>query len=255
VSSTDVVVDPSPFDLPGARGDAVLCLHGLTGTPYEVRPLGQAFSAAGIRAVGPALPGHGQTPEVLARVGYTAWLDAARDAVAALRREHDRVCVAGLSMGGLVSLALAAEGAVDAAVVVGTPLRLRQPLPLLIPLAKYVWPFARKRVGSDIRNPAARARHPSYDVMPLAAVHELIRLQQRVRRELGRIRIPILVAHGAHDITADPADSKEIFDSVGSEQREIHLYPRSGHVVPVDYDGPELARDAAHFLREVLAGT
>ena len=29
-------VDASPFELPGEGHAAALCLHGLTGTPYEV---------------------------------------------------------------------------------------------------------------------------------------------------------------------------------------------------------------------------
>ena len=71
-------VDTAPFDLPGSKRVAALCLHGLTGTPYEVRPHGEALSQAGIRAVGPALPGHNETPQSLARVRYQQWLEAAR---------------------------------------------------------------------------------------------------------------------------------------------------------------------------------
>jgi carboxylesterase len=61
------LIDSSAFDLPGGGRAAALCLHGLTGTPYEVRSLGVAFAASGIRAFGPALPGHNETPERLAR--------------------------------------------------------------------------------------------------------------------------------------------------------------------------------------------
>jgi len=226
----------------------VLCLHGLSGTPYEMRSLGEAFAQAGYRALGPVLPGHNETPQALARVKYPEWLGAARDAVVRLREQHAKVFVAGLSMGGLVALALSAEAAVDGAVVVGTPLRLRQPLPLLIPVLKFLLPFPRKATGSDIRDPAARARHPGYKVMPLAAVHQLIHFQGVVRRALDRIETPILVAHGAHDRTADPLDSKEIFDAVRSERRKHRILENSAHVVPVDYDGPELAREAVEFL-------
>ena len=74
------VVDPSAFDLPGSGRAAALCLHGLTGTPYEVRSLAEAISARGIRAVGPALPGHSETPERLAATTHTDWLEADVDA-------------------------------------------------------------------------------------------------------------------------------------------------------------------------------
>lgn len=240
--------DPAPFDLPGSGRAAALCLHGLTGTPYEVRPLGEALSGAGIRAVGPALPGHNQTPRQLAEVHHEQWLEAARSRLAELREQHDRVFCLGLSMGGLITLALAAEGGVAAAVAVGTPLRLRQPLAALVPVLRYLVPFPRKRVGSDIRDLAARERHPSYDVMPLAAVRQLQRLQARVRPLLPRITVPLLVAHGALDRTADPADSRVIFERVRSAERRHLVFEDSGHVVPVDRGGQRLAEAVVEFL-------
>jgi len=151
-------------------------------------------------------------------------------------------------MGGLLSLALASEERVDAAVTVGTPLRLSQPLATFVPLLKYLVPFPRKRGGSDICDPAARRRHPSYEVMPLAAVRQLQHLQRLVRGALGRVTAPLLVAHGAHDATADPADSKEILDRAGSRESEYLILEDSAHVVPVDRDGPRLAAAIVDFL-------
>lgn len=250
MTSDDVRVETAPFVLGPERSEAgVLCLHGLTGTPYEVRPLAEAFAARGWRAVGPALPGHNASPEALAAVpSWTDWVDAARAELRGLSDRHRKVFVVGVSLGGLVSLLLASERAVDALVVVGVPLRLPLPIPWVVPLAKRLVRFAAKDGGSDIQDPAARARHPSYPSMPLHSVHELTRLQPVVRRRLRQIAAPILVAHGALDQTADPADAGRIYEAVASRERELLLLPSSGHVVPVDWDGPELARQAAAFL-------
>jgi carboxylesterase len=240
--------DPSPFDLPGDGRAAALCLHGLTGTPYEMRPLGEALSRRGIRASGPALPGHNETPERLARVPHTAWLEAALSHLRALRGTSERVFVVGLSMGGLLALDLAAAEPVDGVITIGTPLRLHHPLAWLIPLVKHLTPMRPKPHGSDICDAAARERHPSYDVMPLRALHELQRLQARVRPRLARVTAPILVAHGAHDQTARPEDAREIHSGVGSLIRELVFFESSGHVVPVDFDGPRLGEAAGDFL-------
>lgn len=246
-------VDPGPFDLftggePEEANAAALCLHGLTGTPYEVRSLGEALQLRGIRARGPLLPGHNSTPEALVRVPRGAWLGAVRDEYRRLREQHEQVFVVGLSLGGVLALALAQEEPVDALVVVGTPLALRQPIPLLIPLLKHVMPFHRKRNGSDIRDDEARSRHPSYDRMPLASVHELVLLQREVRSRLSEVRSPILVAHGAHDATANPRDAARIHGAVGSEHKELHVFEQSGHIVPVDHDAAALAEAVVSFL-------
>jgi carboxylesterase len=242
-----VPVDAAPFDL-GGGCDAALCLHGLTGTPYEVRPIGEALAAAGVRALGPLLPGHGGSHQALARARFSDWIDAVESAHRALRRSHERVFTVGLSLGGLLALCHAAAAEVDALVVIGTPLHLRARLLPLLPLARLLWPYLAKRRGSDIRDPAARARQPSMAVMPTASVIELVRLQQRTRAVLGRIYAPLLVAHGSLDATARPEDAREIAAEVSSSERELLWLPNSGHVVPVDYDGPELARATVDFL-------
>ncbi len=247
-----MTVDASAFDLGGDVRAAALCLHGLTGTPYEVRPLAAALAASGIRAVGPWLPGHDSTPDDLATTSCLQWLEAARVHLRKLRDRHERVFVTGMSMGGLLALALAAEEEVDALVVVGTPLRLSRPVTLLVPLAKYVHRFLVKTDGSDIRDDAARDRHPGYSKMPLASIHELVRLQRRVRGELSRVSAPILIAHGALDQTAKPANVREIFDAVSSAEKETLILEASGHVCPVDFDGPALAYATAEFLTRFL---
>ena len=247
-----MTVDASPFDIGGDARAAALCLHGLTGTPYEVRPLAEAIVASGIRALGPSLPGHDSTPADLADTTWEQWLEAAREHLGKLRDRHERVFVVGMSMGGLLALALAAEERVDALVVVGTPLRLSRPVTLLVPWLKYVHRFAEKRGGSDIRDDAARARHPGYNQMPLASVHEMLRLQKRVQAGLERVTAPILIAHGALDRTAKPANARAIFDRVSSVEKQTLVLEASGHVCPVDFDGPALAAASAEFLTRFL---
>jgi len=244
-------VDDSPFDFvpePGvANGAAALCLHGLTGTPYEVRPVAEVLAARGIRARGICMAGHGGSVEELARSTRIDWVDRARAELAGLRAEYERVFLVGVSMGGLVSLRLAQTEQVDGLVLVGVPLALAPPVPQLLPLVRLFVSSRRKR-GSDIQDPVARARHPGLPAMPFDSVQELIRLQSETIPELGRIAAPMLVAHGQLDRTARPRDARRIYDEAGSTEKEIFMLARSGHVATVDYDGPALATAAADFL-------
>lgn len=247
----DEVVRPKPFDWAPddkrATSGAVLCLHGLTGTPYEVEPVAEALVTRGLRARGIWMAGHEEGHERLAETRHEEWLDAARAELAALRKEHDRVFLVGVSMGGLVSLRLAQTEHVDALVVIGTPLVLAPPIPQLLPLVRRFMPY-RKKSGADIQDPLARARHPGLAAMPLAAVAEMISLQQKVIEALPDVIAPILVAHGRHDRTARVRDAERIHAEVRATDKELFLLERSGHVATVDYDGPALARASADFL-------
>lgn len=250
-SEARVAIDASPFDLSPERqratGAAALCLHGLTGTPYEVRPIAEALVARGVRARGIDMAGHAGSVEDLARSTRSEWLERARAELAALRAEHDRVYLVGVSMGGLVSLRLAQTEVVEGLVVVGVPLVLAPPIPQLLPILSRFISSRRKR-GSDIQEPAARSRHPGLPAMPFDAVLELIRFQGEVIPELAQIEAPILIAHGALDRTARPRDAHRLHAEVGSVEKELFLLERSGHVATVDYDGPALATAAADFL-------
>ena len=254
MSEATLPVDVDPFDLAPRGGDGrigAVCLHGLTGTPYEVRPIGEALAARGIHACGPVLPGHDSSPEALARLPYAAWIEAAREAIARQRVHHEVVFVTGLSLGGLTTLAVATEGIADAIAVVAAPLYLRPaPLVALVPVFKYFYPYLPKREGSDIQEPGARPRQPGYKKMPLRSVHELIKMQRWVRGRLARISVPIFVGHGALDRTVASRDAHEIVGSVSSDDRRLLMLERSGHVVPVDYDGPQLCRAIADFFEQ-----
>src|SRR5205814_10602885 len=86
---------------------AALLLHGFTGTPFEMRFLGEKLAARGVRAVGPRLAGHATTFDELAATSYRDWFAGADAELADLKRSADKVAVVGLSLGGLIALDLA----------------------------------------------------------------------------------------------------------------------------------------------------
>ncbi len=246
-------VDTSAFEMIPPNYDgraAALCLHGLTGTPYEMRPIAEALLTLGIRCVGPVMAGHGSTAAELAKTSHLDWVELARAELSKLRATSQRVYLTGLSLGGLVTLALAAQNLADAVAVLATPLRMALPVRLAIPWVKYVVPMLKIKGETDIRNAEARARHPSYEAFPLASVHEAMKLQKIVRRGLPKITAPTFVAHGALDQLATPKSAHEIFSEVNTSKRVLHIGPRSGHVISVDHDGPAVAKAIASFLTQ-----
>ncbi len=89
----------------GGEGPAALLLHRLTGTPHDLRALGEALAAGGVAVVGPALPAHPSNPEARARVARADWLDAGFQAHTTLAQTHGRVYAVGHSLGGIPSRA------------------------------------------------------------------------------------------------------------------------------------------------------
>ena len=102
--------------LPQSR-TGVLLVHGFSGTPFEVRPLGEALWRAGYTVYAPRLAGHGTTAQDLAASTFHDWRRTVSDAFDRLRTEVDRICVCGLSLGGLLTLDLARERGAEIAAI------------------------------------------------------------------------------------------------------------------------------------------
>jgi carboxylesterase len=251
--------EKSPIFCPG-NGPAVLCLHGFTGTPYEVAPLARGLANAGFFVSAPLLAGHGKSAAALAATRWQDWLASAEAAFDQLRAASgDRpVAVAGFSMGGLLALRLARlhPHGVSALVVMSAPLRLRDShvaltrawslLPAFLRRGRLA--TIRKRGGSDVTDDLVRAENPALAEMPLAGIVELIELAEVVRHDLSFIRLPTLIAHGERDRTVPLHASFELAGSIASDVVERLWLPRSGHLVAVDVERARLCEAVANFL-------
>jgi carboxylesterase len=243
----------------------VLCLHGITGTPFEVRPFAEAFGRAGFSVEAPLLAGHGATLAELARSSWPDWLASAERALDALqaRTQGRPVALCGFSMGGLLALRLARlrPERVAALVVMGTPLRLRRRQVAAIrvltslPIDFSGWPAAniRKPNGSDISIPEMRHGNPGLPAFPIAALRQLLDLMDIVRADLPSVRAPTLVVHARHDHVVPMDDSLELTGSLGSEIIERLWLERSFHVVGLDVESAQAVEAATRFVTRFVA--
>src|SRR6476661_4593790 len=85
----------------------VLVLHGFTGNPQSMRGLAEAFAGAGFTVELPRLPGHGTNIDDMETTTWADWSAAAEAAYDELAARCERVVVAGLSMGGSLTVWLA----------------------------------------------------------------------------------------------------------------------------------------------------
>jgi carboxylesterase len=248
------------FDLAGDERGALL-VHGFTGTPFEMRFLGERLNERGMTVVGVRLPGHGTTPAELDRTRWTDWYAHLDQELDRLRARCRRVAVIGQSLGGLLALRLAARRRADLVAVasLAAPLWLGRTeravvaslrrLPVLTAALRPI----RKRGGSDVADLVMKIRNPSYRVIPLRALVEFDRGRQAIRAELGAVRLPLLLVHALQDHVAPYGSLGEIAAQVAS--REIHTLtlPRSYHLVAIDVERERVAAAVAAFLEPHLS--
>lgn len=257
--------DKSPLVIAGDRR-AVLCLHGITGTPWEVRPLAEAFGRLGCTVEAPTLAGHGGTLADLAHSTWQDWLASAESALSRLETATrpagtvaaPPVAIVGFSMGGLLALRLARlyPERVSALAVMSAPLRLR-PFQVMgiravgrLPFDYASHPLAAipKLFGSDVSDPAMRAESPGLPAFPIAALGNLLDLMDTVRADLPAVRQPVLVVHGRHDHTVPMDDSLEMTGSLGSDVIDRLWLDRSFHIVAQDVERATVLEAVTRFI-------
>jgi carboxylesterase len=229
-------MNPRPFRL-GTGPVGILLIHGFTGSPAEMRGLGESLAARGLTALGPRLPGHGTRPEDLVDVSWRAWVAEVERAYRELQLTCDEVFVAGLSLGSTLALWLAAHHPRIAGLINMAPaVYLSQPLLPLTPVLKWFVRFHEPgpRTHSDLVDPEAVDRLWCYDKIPVAAAAEVYWLLRQVQRLLPRIPQPTLVIQGRHDAAVPHHASQRVYDKVSSDDKTLRWFENSGHNLLVD---------------------
>jgi carboxylesterase len=253
-------VPTDPFLWP-AGPTGCLLVHGLTGTPYEMRFLGTQLHAAGYTVHGVCLAGHATTVHDLEACSWRDWYRSVEVGLETLHAHCARTVAVGLSLGGLLIARLGIERAagVDALVLLAPALRLANPWPTRLEwVLRSAWPLVPRRwryrykPGSDIRDPEARQAHPGYRQVPLRSVLETLALQRLVRAELGRVAQPTLALHGGMDRTVS-LESLELVRRALPNLRGSVVLPASGHVITVDAERARVAEEITRFAAGCVA--
>lgn len=227
-------LEPTGFFL---KGGSVGCLliHGFTGSPLEMRGLGDFLQEKGLTVSIPLLPGHGLTPEALNQVCWQDWVAQVEEALAELRGHCEKVFVAGLSLGALLTLHLAARHTDIQGIAIYSPaIKLENRFMGLLPLARHLikqWPKEPEPVDLTELS-SGRAWH--YDSFPTNGANELRKFQHLVRKELGSVRVPAIVFFSTGDKLLHAEAGPLTFAKLGSADKELVTLHNSGHNLMID---------------------
>lgn len=227
------------YELLKGHKDIVIFIHGICGSPGQLRPLAEAASAAGLDCAALPLPGHGGSYADFARTRRGAWLQHVQHAIDETRGRYRRVFLVGHSLGALLCLDYASRRAVDGLVLLNAPLRFRiSPRQLALSL--------RVLLGSPRRDDAllrayragfgicgGNPLHAALWVRPFWLLLEHIR---DIRPMLQRVTAPVLVAQSALDESVHPQSAEQLKNALlHAKITTLHLeQSHHGYFPPAD---------------------
>ena len=207
-----------------------LLIHGWTGCSFEMEPLVEPLRAAGVVVRNTTLPGHGTTFEDFRQTGWKDWEAHVEQEYEALAQQVDAVFVAGLSMGGTLSLHLAAKYDVAGVISLAAPVYLYSVIPWqmkdwrmpLVPFFKHIKPVI--PLGRRDESHLEIAPWVGYDkFVSLQQLHELMKGAKKVRHELAAIETPMLIVQAYGDKSVPLGNVFTIAKRVSSSDVTIRL--------------------------------
>ena len=245
-------LDPSPFLLEGGRV-GVLLIHGFTGSPPEMRLIGEYLHQRGFTVAAPLLPGHGTAPHDLHHLRWNDWTSHVDAALVGLRTRCQTIFVGGLSLGSLLALHLAAHHSDLGGIVLYSPaVKLRDNRIYMTPVLRHLIRRRRKSGASDLTDPQAQLRLWSYEEHSVGAAREVLSLLLHVRRLLPEVICPLLIVHSTLDQAIHPASAVYTYERVGSSDKELVTLHNSGHALTVDTEWPYVAEKTYRFIVDHL---
>lgn len=241
---------------------AVLLFHGITGAQEEVLDLGISLAELGYHVVIPLLSGHDGTIELLAKTPAEAWLADVRRALVEVRELGPLpIVVGGLSFGGVLALAAAAQlgGGVRAAFVLSIPLRLRSSIDdLALRLLSYLPDSVLNTLPVVPKKPRATDAfvkpRSSLEMHSVGAMARVYYIRRRTLQQLWRLSCPLLVLQDCYDHHVPPNSIDILFRYAAHVQIKQRWYPGGQHELTLGKWYQEVERAVGEFVDTNIGG-
>jgi carboxylesterase len=205
---------------------ACLLLHGGSGTPAELRDLGNHLYAKGYTVYGPRFA---RVDSKNRMVSWESWVTLAEQALLVAKRYSPEVNVVGLSLGGTLSLILNGMHSFTALVLLS---------PGIFP--RFNMKEQLLRFGGMLM-PTLFGRFSGWE-------GEMLKAMERVRKNPREIDIPALVLQARDDKRLSTRGLKHLRDWLIHPQSEVRLLPYGSHVLTRGEAREEVFNRISDFL-------
>lgn len=232
-----------PFEMKGLNEWGVLLIHGLSGSPAQMKPLAQALNDAGFSCYAPVLPGHATHPDDLHYIEWQAWYEAVKVEYLRIRALHEKVMVIGFSLGAALATRLGVEFPdIDRCVFLSTPMKFFHAYFPAICVLKLAWLVSNVSRSWPKRYPQGPdgPEYLIYRYMPLDALFAVTALCKENRKILRQFRVPLLMVHSEGDPSCKVEGARYVFSKVSSSFKRMVVFEKAPHGLM--HDGTEEQR-------------
>lgn len=272
------------FSMKGDNGATVILIHGMTGTPSEMKYLATFLNKKGYSVICPRLAKHGEPIRVLKYAKWQEFYESVRRifTTGELAGNKGPVFTAGLSMGALLALLLAHEfrdRVVGVSCLAPTLFydgwnslvsKVFLPFAYYTPLKYFA--YFKEEPPYGIKNKAMQERihkyygnakldsmenvaQYGYPFFPVTLLYQLQLLVRHLAKKLPLMDFPVQLIQAKDDDMTSIKNSKYIYDNIKTEMKEIVLLYDSYHVITADQERDIVGEKVDDFFSRITAGS
>lgn len=223
---------------------AVVLLHGLTDSPYDLRHIALNYQAKGFVVVCIRMPAHGTAPAALTTIKWEDWLAATRLAVrtaSSYIEESQPLHFVGFSNGGALALMYSVDALSNNDIRTADQIILIGPMIGISPLAKYANLFELPAILPFLESASWVDIHPEYNPFkynsfPVNAGRQSYQLTTTLHKNIVSTNEkklanlpPILTFLSASDVTVQNQAVVDLYQRLNNNGNELVIFDVNHH--------------------------
>ena len=186
----------------------------------------------------PRLSGHGTVPEDLKTKTWQDWYKSVSRSITIASLQYKKVYIVGFSTGGLLALLSTKKQykefvslvCINAALHLND-LRIKTLLPAISFWNDIVKVFNENKYAKEYIDNFPENPQINYNKHYVSSIEQLSLLMDKIKKNLHKIKKPILIIQGKDDPVVNPSSAHEIYEKIESRFKKLKMINSSKHVI------------------------
>ncbi|MDX9960236.1 MAG: alpha/beta fold hydrolase [Aliarcobacter sp.] len=216
----------------------VIVVHGFSSAPKEMQNLALFLNENNFNVITPRLSGHGTVPEDLKTKTWQDWYKSVSRSITIASLQYKKVYIIGFSTGGLLALLSTKKQykefvslvCINAALHLND-LRIKTLLPAISFWNDIVKVFNENKYAKEYIDNFPENPQINYNKHYVSSIEQLSLLMDKIKKNLHKIKKPILIIQGKDDPVVNPSSAHEIYEKIESRFKKLKMINSSKHVI------------------------
>ena len=244
------------FDIQNSKS-CIIAIHGFSSAPKEVEKLALFLNENNLSVHTPRLAGHGIISEELKDKKWEDWYKSVSRAITIASLQYKKIYIIGFSTGGLLGLLSTKKQYKEfvGLICINAALHLNDVrIKTLIPAISF-WNDLVKAFSENIYTKEYIDNFPenpeiNYNKHYINSIEQLSLLMNKTKKNLHKIKNPILIIQGKDDPIVNTSSAHEIYDKIGSRYKSLKIIEGSKHVIITGNNTDALFTYILDFIKE-----